>query len=83
MPYPTQANTTLAAAIAAGFDGLSPRDVMLCILQGVLQGAVQFGNYGGTTPPNSAIPSSGNGLLLDTSTQNIWSYDNGAFHLIV
>jgi len=78
------ANTTLKAAILAGYDGLSPRDVMLCVLQGAQgggAGGVTFGNYAGGTP--SPAPASGTGLFVDTSNQNLWSYDGGAFHLIV
>lgn len=40
-----------------------------------------FGNYGGGQP--SFTPTSGTALAIDTSNQNFWAYDNGAWHLIV
>ena len=43
-------------------------------------GNVQFGNYSGSSPGNSPSQST---LAVDTSNHNIWSYDNGAWHLIV
>jgi hypothetical protein len=40
-----------------------------------------FGNYGGAAP--NFTPPSGTGVAIDTSTQNLWVYDNGGWHLIV
>lgn len=76
------ANTTLANAIAAGFDRLSPRDVMLCVLYGAnggaSGGATTFGNYAGGQP--NFTPASGFGLAVDTSNGALWEYYGGSWH---
>jgi len=40
-----------------------------------------FGNYGGAAP--NFIPASGTGMAVDTSTQNLWVYDNSGWHQLV
>ena len=63
------ANTTLASAIANGFDELSPRDVMLCILYGVANGGGGGGLAGTGDPTASAAAGT---PYTDTSNGNFW-----------
>lgn len=77
------ANTTLNAAIAAGFDQPSTRDLMLIAAYGASGGgggggSVTFGNYAGGQP--NFTPTSGTGMAVDTSNNSIWVYTNGAWH---
>ena len=81
------ANSILKSAIAAGFDGLSPRDVMLCILQGVSAGGTGGGsanyvaNYAGGTP--TPVPTSGNPFAVDTSIPALWVWNGAAWVSII
>ena len=72
----TTAQTTLNAAIAAGYDGLSTRDVMLCVLQGAGGGTSDSINYAG--PPLINPPAIQN-IVVD-STGRQWQYYSGAWH---
>ena len=75
------AQTMLNNAIANGFDRLSPRDVMLCILQGAGSGGgggVPSGNYAGAQP--NFTPSTDSALAIDTSNGALWEYYSGAWH---
>lgn len=70
------ANATLSAAIAAGFDRLSTRDVMLCILQGAGNGGAVNANIivisTGATPTATPV---GNAVAFDSSTGSIWNWN--------
>jgi hypothetical protein len=64
------AQTTLTAAIAAGFDGLSTRDLMLCALYGA-GGA--GGNFAGSGAPTTQVPVGSSGTY--------WDYTNGILYM--
>jgi hypothetical protein len=69
------AQTTLNSAIAAGFDRLSTRDVILCVLQGASTSggggtANLYQNFGGVAP---AVAGTQTGQwAIDSSTSNGW-----------
>lgn len=68
------AQTTLNSAIAAGFDSLSTRDVMLCILQGASSGGGGGGgNLAGSGSPIGVVtPTSLGQLYADYTTPGLW-----------
>lgn len=75
-------NQTLINAIAAGFDQLSTRDLMIVAAfeagsSGGGTGAT-FGNYAGGVP--NFTPAGGTGLAVDTSNGTLWMYYSGAWH---
>lgn len=78
------AQTTLNSAIAAGFDRLSTRDVMLCVLQGAGTGGgggtggISSGNYGGGQP--NFTPTTSVAIAIDESNGTIWTWYSGAWH---
>jgi hypothetical protein len=72
----TTAQTTLDAAIAAGFDRLSPRDVMLCILQGASGATLDYISVAG---PPTAIPPAIANIVVDVNGTE-WKYYGGAWH---
>ena len=74
------AQTLINAAVAAGFDRLSDRDLMECLLYAAQAGGggIPSGNYAGVAP--TFTPSSGTGLAIDSSTGRLWMYYNGAWH---
>ena len=57
------AETTLKNAIAAGFDRLSPRDVMLCVLEGAGGGASGSGVLEGSGSPVGVVTPTAIGQL--------------------
>lgn len=78
------AQSTLNSAIAAGYDRLSTRDVMLCILQGAQAGGGGGGgtpnliqNFGGVAPvaPGVAIGQA----AFDTSSGKEWVWDGATW----
>jgi hypothetical protein len=67
------AETTLKNAIAAGFDRLSERDVMLCVLEGAGGGATGSGVLTGSGSPVGVVtPTSVGQLYTDTTTPGEW-----------
>ena len=70
------AQTTLTAAIAAGFDRLSPRDVMLCVLQGASGATLDSISVAG---PPTAIPPAIANIVVDSNGRQ-WQYFQGAWH---
>lgn len=78
------AQTTLNAAIADGYDRLSPRDVMLCVLFGA-----SSGGGGGSTladsidvagPPVGTPAANGlQNIIVDSNGQQ-FQYYGGAWH---
>jgi hypothetical protein len=77
------ANATLKLAIANGYDGLSPRDVMLCILQGASSAGSGFTyvqNFGGANPGTVlAVAPVGNAIAMDTGTGAVWGYNGSVW----
>ena len=67
------AQTTLNAAIAAGFDKLSDRDLLLCILQGAISGGGGAGGASQVYTYNYADP---NAAGLVPENPNIGSVFN-------
>lgn len=81
------AQTTIDSAIANGYDRLSYRDILLCILEGITSGGgsggtgdVQgfSGNYGGGTPTDT--PTTSVAIAYDTSNGQPWAWYSGAWH---
>jgi hypothetical protein len=71
------AQTTLTAAIAAGFDRLSPRDVMLCILEGA-QGSGTVDSISVAGPPTAIPPAIAN-IVVDVNGRQ-WQYYAGGWN---
>lgn len=76
------AQITLNSAIAAGFDRLSTRDVMLCILQGAGSGgtggsSTLYQNFGGVAPV--AAGTTTGQLAIDNSTGQGWVWSGSAW----
>lgn len=78
------ANTTLNSAIAAGFDQLSTRDLMIVAAYEAATGGgggssgISSGNYAGGQP--NFTPTSTPWLAIDTSNGTLWEYYGGAWH---
>ena len=66
------AQTTLNAAIAAGFDRLSTRDAMLCILYGA-----GGGDYSGSGAPSAQTPPP----VPTGSGGTYWDYTNKILYM--
>ena len=64
------ANTTLASAIANGYDQLSPRDVLLCILYGAANASGGNGGLAGTGDPTASAAAGT--TYIDTATGKFW-----------
>jgi hypothetical protein len=79
------AQTTLNAAIAAGYDRLSPRDVMLCALYGASNGG--GGNGGWTHGAGSPIANGISPVTYSTYTNDtdssFWTVANGGWIQLV
>lgn len=72
------AQTTLNSAIAAGFDRLSSRDVMLCILQGASTGSGPgTGTFSGTGSPEGVVTASPGSTYLQTESGSFWMKQTG------
>lgn len=61
------ANTILASAISNGYDKLSPRDVMLCVLYGASNGS---GGLAGNGDPTASAAAGT--PYIDLLTGNFW-----------
>jgi hypothetical protein len=87
---PTDYNSLLAQANVSCYRQNDASLLELALLQIIAEngtggggggsGAV-FGNYGGGQP--NFTPSSGEGMAVDTSTNNLWDYYGGAWHQLV
>lgn len=67
------AETSLKNAIAAGYDRLSPRDVMLCVLEGAGGGATGSGVLEGSGSPVGVVsPISIGQIYSDYTTPGLW-----------
>lgn len=66
------AQTTLKNAIAAGFDRLSERDVMLCVLEGAGGGATGSGVLEGSGSPVGVVTPTSVGQLYSDSGGGLW-----------
>jgi hypothetical protein len=73
------AQTTLNSAIAAGFDKLSPRDVMLCVLVGA-NNAGGATTIAGTGPPVGTPAALGLAYIVVDANGTQWMYYQGAWH---
>jgi hypothetical protein len=77
------AQSLLNSATALGYDALSYRDTLECILFNVQSGAAGAGggftqgNYAGGTP--TFTPGSSPAWAIDTSTGLLWVYFNSAW----
>jgi hypothetical protein len=67
------AETTLAEAIANGFDKLSSRDVMLCILEGASTGGTGAPLSGSGSPVGVVTPTAVGQTYLDITTPGFWA----------
>ena len=69
------AQTTLNAAIAAGFDRLSTRDVLLCILEGASSGGGggTDNQSGNGSPVGVATPAYVGQTYTDLTTPGFWT----------
>lgn len=68
----------------ASIAGLLEMSLLAIIANGISGGTgtgATFGNYAGSTP--NFTPAGGTGLAVDTSTENLWAYNNGAWHQLV
>ena len=74
------AQTTLDAAIAAGYDRLSPRDVMLCVLAGASGSGVQ---HGSDTPIALGVSVTPPSLFINDVDSTLWGVSNGAWIQLV
>jgi hypothetical protein len=71
----TTADQVLINAIAAGYDGLSTRDIMLCILQGAGAGSAFSGSgapSAQTTPP---VPTGTAGTYWDWTNKVLYMWN--------
>jgi hypothetical protein len=73
----TTADQVLINAIAAGYDGLSTRDIMLCVLQGAASsGGGVFSGSGTpasqTTPP---VPAGTSGVYWDYTNKILYMWN--------
>lgn len=76
--------TTLDAAIAAGYDRLSPRDVMLCVLAGASGGASGGGvQHGSNTPIALGLSVTPPSLFINDVDSTLWCVSNGTWIKLV
>jgi len=77
------AQTTLNAAIADGYDRLSPRDVMLCVLYGASNvgggGSGSGWTHGAGSPITNGISTTTYGTYTNDTDSTFWTVVNGVW----
>jgi hypothetical protein len=78
------AATTLESAIGNGFDRLSERDIMLCILQGASSGGGGGGwTHGAGSPIAGGVSVVTYGTYTNDTDSTFWTVSNGSWIKLV
>ncbi len=74
------AQTTLASAIAAGFDKLSTHDLLIAAVFGANSAGGGGGVTTGTVPPTGTAAAGS--LYINTTDNTLWDYNEGWKQLV-